>query len=181
MAQQMKAATHAAFLTLLATVPAFGGPIQAPRPPQAPPVQVADAGLFLVAADLAVNAAPQAPAGFVPAKACSCSPECVCGCNQGQPCRCGNAANAVAYAPTSYWSCGPNGCRLVTGTAPAAVSYGSCADGSCGVATSGVYGGGCGPGGCGAAPASFGGGGRFLGGRGRFFGGFRGRGCAGCR
>lgn len=34
-----------------------------------------------------------------PAKACPCSPECVCGCNQGKPCACGNGQAAPATLP----------------------------------------------------------------------------------
>lgn len=178
---------------LLLTATAHAGNPQAPRPPQAPPIAPAEAqapgSLFLVAADAALNVAPQAPAvapgGATPAvtptsfwKTCPCGPDCACGCNQGQPCRCGNPPvaaylayhqpTAVATPTASHWQCGPDGCRLVTGGGYS-------------------YGGSCGPGGCGVsygAPAYSSGGGRFFGGgrRGFFRGGFRrgGGGCASC-
>jgi hypothetical protein len=43
----------------------MAGPVQAPRPPQAPPVKT-----------------------FTVRKTCLCSGLCECGCNDGQPCNC---------------------------------------------------------------------------------------------
>lgn len=46
---------------------------------------------------------PIAPAASAPAaKSCPCSPECVCGCNQGKPCTCGHAAGAAEVPPANF-------------------------------------------------------------------------------
>jgi hypothetical protein len=49
---------------------------QAPPVPQGPPVR------------------PE-PAPVKPVKSCSCSPECTCGCNEGEPCKCQRSSRAL--------------------------------------------------------------------------------------
>lgn len=78
---------------------------QAPRPPQAPPVE----GFRWVVAATA-TAAPAAPARATPkvarkAASCPCSPACTCGCQEGLPCQCpvttttARPAPVIQYAP----------------------------------------------------------------------------------
>jgi hypothetical protein len=63
----------------------FRPPPAAPEPPQAP---------------ARVPTRPQEPAE--PAKrpkACLCSPQCVCGCNEGRECQCVHASPAPVFRP----------------------------------------------------------------------------------
>lgn len=42
------------------------------------------------------------PPGLLPrptAKSCRCSPQCTCGCNDGQECRCNRSQSYIEYAP----------------------------------------------------------------------------------
>lgn len=63
-------------------------PAQAPRPPQAPPAwaEVRESREVWVVSTAAVAPTTKAKRG----KSCPCSPACTCGCNEGQPCTCGN-------------------------------------------------------------------------------------------
>ena len=64
---------------------------QAPRPPQAPPVEgfrwvVVSASQPVASAT--PNVARATPNVARKATSCLCSPACVCGCQEGEPCRC---------------------------------------------------------------------------------------------
>lgn len=72
-----------AVLSLLA----LGGAPQAPRPPQAPPLQVVSARAERVPEVIQVRREPvPAPPRVTPS--CCCSSACTCGCQEGLPCAC---------------------------------------------------------------------------------------------